>query len=249
MQPVIIEDTVVVAAGATVENVIAANPSLRGLLECPFPAKGKLVAITTATGLRIDLAYGSKNVVASSELHVATVPEEPYDIVNQDWYPSEGDQLSLRVSNSAGGPVTLRYRIMLTPLVDDGWVPGMPFDMSPYPDSVVMQRGPIAIAAGAVDVQLLDGLRYERNPVPSFLSVLMTQSAIGCLRQLFVEQDRIAPPSAINIGNRVPLDPLDTTIAGVEVPANALQQLQVSNPTAGALNVFWKTVNQQLYRT
>jgi len=246
MQPVIIEDTISIAATSTNENVIVSNASLRGLLQTPYPCRIRLLAVQSVTGLRLDFDHGSKNTVKSSEVRVATFAEDPLDIINDAHYAQEGEQLVLRAVNTTVGAITLRYRIVLEPMVDDDWTPGTAVDLPP--DTRVMQRGPISIAAASVDVQLLDGLAYERLDVPSVLRVLMSQSAIGLLRQLYIEQDRIAPPSSIAISNRIPQDPFDTTIEGVEVPENALQQLQVSNPTGGALNVFWKTKNQEMIR-
>lgn len=246
MQPVIIEDTISIAGSATNENVIVSNSSLRGLLQTPWPCRGRLLAVQSVAGLRIDMDHSSKNVVKSSEVRVATFAEDPLDVINEEWYADEGEQLVLRVANTTIGAITFRYRIVLEPMVDDSWVPGTVVELPP--DTRVMQRGPIVVAPAAVDVQLLDGLAYERLNVPSMLRVLMSQSAIGLLRQLYIEQDRVAPPSAIAISNRIPQDPFDSTIDGVEVPENALQQLQVSNPTGGALNVFWKTKNAELVR-
>jgi hypothetical protein len=247
MQPVIIEDTISIAANSINNNVIVSNSALRGLLEAPFPAMGKLLCVQSAAGLAVDLDYGSKNVVSAAEPRVATFAEDPLDIINSEWFCEEGDQLVLRVINTTAGALTFRYRIVLEPLVDESnWIPGQRIPMPP--DTRVMQRGPIAITNNSIDVQLLDGLKYERVNVPSILRVLMTESAIGMTRQLFIEQDRIAPPSSISIANRIPQDPFDTTIDGVEVPANALQQLQVSNTSGGTLNVFWKTKNKELVR-
>lgn len=248
MQPVIIQDAISIAANSINENVIASNASLRGLLEAPFPARGRLLAVISATGLRVDMGYGQKIVAASCDLRVsASTPEDPLDVLNDEWYCGEGDQLVLRAVNTTGGAITLRYMIILEPLVDDSWVKGQQVDLPP--DTLVMQRGPVSIANGTNDQQLLDGLKFERVTVPSILRVLMTQSATGILRQLYIDQDRIAPPSTISLANRVPQDPFDSTINGVEVNPNALQQLQVSNNSGGALNVFWKTKNAQLQRT
>jgi len=246
MQPTIIEDTISIAANAVNENVIASNASLRGLLQTPYPCRIGLMCVQSAAGLKVDFDHGSKNVVKSSDPRVATFTEDPQDVINDDAYANEGEQLVLRVANLTGGALTFRYRIVLLPVVDDSWVPGTAVQLPP--DTRVMQRGPISVAAAAVDVQLLDGLAYERLDAPSILRVLMSQSAIGLLRQLYIEQDRVAPPSTFPISNRIPQDPFDNTIEGVEVPENALQQLQVSNPTGGALNVFWKTKNQELVR-
>jgi len=249
MNPVIIEDTQGTSAGVSYPNIIASNASLRGLIQAPFPARGKLLAVATVTGLLIDFDYGSKNVVSAAEPRVATFPEDPIDVINDEFYVNEGDQLALRVTNPTGGAITIRYRLILFPLVGDDWTPGTPFDMSPYPDTRVMQKGPVVITNGTVDSQLLDGLRYERMPVPCLTRVLMSQSAIGMTRQMYIDQDRIAPPSTFPISNRVPQDPFDSSIEGIEVPQNALQQLQVTNLSGGSLNVFWKTKMQETYRS
>jgi len=243
MQPVIIEDSISIAANAVNENVIVSNASLRGLLQTPFPGKLKILAVCSAAGLRIDFTQGTKQVVSSYNLRVATVAEDPLDVVNDEAYAEAAEQLVLRCSNSTGGALTLRYRIQMIPWADDA---GNFMELPP--DTLVMQRLQ-SIAAAAVDIQLLDGLMFERISTPSILRVLMTANAAGLLRALYIEQDRIAPPSAISIANRIPQDPFDTTVEGVEVPENSLQQLQVSNPTGGAIVALWKTKNAQLVRT
>lgn len=245
MQPQIIEDAFTLPPGIT-ENVIANNNSLRPLLRAPFQARGKILAVISAAGAFIDLDYGSKNVVASSELRVGTDLQDVFDVINDDFYVSEGDILVLRGNNTTGGNLTLRYRIVLDPneVHDEN---GNPLELPP--DGRVQQRGPVSIAAGAVDVNLWDGLRYERAPVPSMLEVFMTASATGLNRQLYVAMDRISPPTAIAPLNRVPQDPMDSTISGVEAPPDKLLQLQVSNPTVGALNVFWREKLTELVRS
>lgn len=240
MQPVIIEDSISIAANSVNENVLASNSSLRGVMRAPFRARGGLAAVQSATGLTFSLDYGSKNVVASSNARVsASTPDDPLDVINDAWFCEEGDQLVLRAANTTGGAIVLRYRLVL-------------MDMSGQelpPDCRVMQAGPITVNAAAVDSQLLDGLRYERAPVDSILEVFMTQSAAGLLRALYVDMERIAPPSAISLNNRIPQDPFDKTVDSVQVIKDQLIQLQVSNPTAGALNAFWKIKLQELART
>lgn len=246
MQPTIIQDAISIAANSINENVIVSNAALRGLLESPYPARIRLLAVVSATGVRIDAAHGSTNYAASCDLRVSSsTPDDPLDVVNDLAYTQSGEQMVLRAVNNTAGAITLRYMIILEPLVDDMWVGG---DVDLAPDTVVMQRGPVSVADGTAALQLLDGTRFERVNVPSMLSVFMTQSATGILRQLFIDQDRIAPPSTISLNNRVPQDPFDSTINGVEVPPNSLQQLQVSNNSGGALNIFWKTKNLQLVR-
>jgi len=245
MQPTIIEDVISIAAGATNENVIVSNPSLRGLLNAPYPSRIRLLAVTSAAGLRITAIHGSQSYIAASDPRVATSPEDPLDLINGDAYCQAQEQMVIRVNNSTGGALSLAYRMILDPLVDESW-DGNPVELPP--DTVVMQQL-LSIAAAAVDVQVLDGLTFQQLSEPAILRVLMTGSAAGLLRQLFIDQDRIAPPSAVAATNRIPQDPFDTTIDGVEVQANGQQFLSVSNPTGGALTVRWKTKAQKLIRT
>jgi len=245
LQPVIIQDAISIAANSINENVIASNAALRGLLEAPFGARIRLLAVISATGLRIDAAHGSKRYASSCDLRVsASTPDDPLDVVNDEAYTDAGEQQVLRATNTTGGAIVLRYMLIMIPYVNEN---DQPLELPA--DTLVMQRGPVSVADGTAALQLLDGTAFERVNVPSALEVFMTQSAAGILRQLFVDQDRIAPPSAISLNNRIPQDPFDKTIGSVRVPANALQQLQVSNNSGVALNVFWKTKNHQAYRT
>lgn len=244
MQPVIIEDVISIAAGATNDNVIVSNPSLRGLLNAPYPCRIRLLATTSAAGLRVDATHGSQKYVDSADPRIANFAEDPLDLINGDAYCQAQEQMVLRVNNSTGGALSLAYRLILDPLVDDDW-DGNAVDLPP--DTVVMQRLQ-SIAAAAIDTQLLDGLTFQQIAEPGYLRVLMSGSATGLTRQLFIDQDRIAPPSAVSISNRMPQDPFDTTIDNVEVKANAQQFLSVSNPTGGALTVRWKTKFRKLIR-
>lgn len=244
MQPVIIEDSQSIAAGTTADNVIALNPSLRPLLSVPWPARIRLLCVQSSSGLRYDALHGSKSYVQSSEPRVASAMEDPQDLITEEAFAEEGEVLAIRVSNPTAGGLTFRYRLTLEPYVDEA---GNFMELPP--DTLVMSRGPISIANGTVDQQLLDALPQEKLPVPSILRVLMTASAVGLTRQLYIDQERIAPASAVGATNRSPQDPFDSTIDGVEVPEQAKQQLQITNQSGGALNVFWKIKNRQLVRT
>lgn len=247
MQPIIIEDTLSVSASSTIENALAENNTFRGVMMAPFPARLRLLAVQSAAGLRIDCLHGAKAYVQSSEVRVATFPEDPLDVINEEAFTEEGEVQTIRIVNTTVGALTFRYRLMMIPLVDESWMPGQAVQLPP--DSLVTQRGPVSVANGENDLNLLDGLPQERVPTPSILRVLMTQSAAGITRQLYIDQDRIAPRSVISIANRIPQDPFDSTVDGVEVPPNAQQQLLVTNASGGALNAFWKVINQQLIRT
>lgn len=244
MDSIIIEDVQSIAAAAVVDNLIVINNALRPLAKIPFPCRGKLLAVASGgtlgtSGLRIELTHGQRKVLASSDIRIPSVfsPEDPMDIICDDWYGEPGEMLALRVVNSSAGALSIRYRILLEPLYED-WVNGMNYGPLP-PDTLVQQRSQ-SIAANTPDLNVLDGLEFEQLPVPSMLRVLMTSAAIGLTRQLYIEQQRIAPPSAISILNRTPMDPFDETIKGVEVAENDQQILQITNSTVGAIVVHWK---------
>lgn len=237
MQPVIIEDIIAIAANTINDNVIVSNPSLRRYLRAPFPARGKLLATQSAAGLVIDFDYGSKNVVASSNPRVVAGINDPENLLSDMWWCNEGDQLVLRASNPTAGALSLRYRIVLEPAEQL------------LPDSRIITRGPIAIAAGAVDFQLLDGLRYERPPVDCMMDAYIIGSATGLTRTINIDTENISPPAAVNPINVIPREPFDITIHDVEVPADKLIEFAISNPTAGALNAFWKMRLQELVRS
>lgn len=240
MNPVIIEDFISIPANTVIDNVIVQNSSLRRFLRAPFLAQAELVATISAAGLTVDMDYGSKNVVSNyiPRIETAAQPmQEGLDTLNDEFFPDEGDQLVLRAVNSTGGALSLRYRITLDP-IEGGEV---------EPDKRVT-GSTVAIAAGAVDTQVLDGNRYERPPVPSVLSVYMTASATGLTRRVDVDTETIAPPSTIPPANRTPQDPFDLSVAGIEVPQDKLILLPISNPTAGPITVFWRTELKELFR-
>ncbi len=250
MNPWVIEDSQSIAANTVVDNIIAINNSLRGVMQAPFPFRGGLLAVqTTGPGLRIDLTIGGKKVVYNSDLRIATTFQDPDDVVNDEFHGTEGDNIALRVANTTAGALVLRYRFVGMPLVDESnWQPGMAFDLSPYPDCMVMQRGAVAVANATVDLDLLDSLDLQRLPYPTRQRFFMSASAAGMTRTLFIEQDRVAPPSFINITNRLPLDPFDLAVDGLEVPPNHDVKLQVTNNSGGALNAFWKQKAYEVFR-
>lgn len=243
MQPIVIQDAIAIAANSVNNNVIASNDSLKILQMLPAASKVTVLAVQSATGLQIDFDIGSANVIAESNMRVsASTPENPYDVVNDEIYGNQGDLMALKAANTTGAPITLRYMVIAEPLAEPGVMLQLP------PNHRVTQQGPTSIANNSVDFQLLDGLRLERPSVDSVLDVLMTQSATGMFRSLFVDTERIAPPSTISLANRIPQDPLDMTVTGVEVGANQEIQLSVTNQSGGALNVFWKLILKQLVR-
>lgn len=242
MQPIVIQDTVSIAANSSNNNVIASNTSLVALRRLPFPAKVTLAMVGSAS-LVISFDIGGENIVDASNLRVsASTPQIPLDVVTDNGYGQEGDLLTLKAVNPTAGALTLRYMIIAEPLAEPGTVVPLP------PNNRVIVQGPIAIANNTIDFQLLNGLRYERPAKDSIVDFFMTQSAAGLLRQVYVDSDRIAPPSTISLENRIPQDPFDLTVGGIEVAKDSEIQLSVTNQSGGALNVFFKMVLRELYR-
>lgn len=243
MQPIVIQDAIAIAANSVNTNVIASNTSLKALQRLPFACKISFAMVQSATGITIDLDVGSSNVIASSNGRVsASTPETPLDVLNDDFFGYEGDLLTLKATNTTGGAITIRYMFVAEPMAEPGEAVQLP------PNALVMVAGPVAVANGLTDFQLLDGLRYERAPTPCALDIFMTQSAAGMTRSVYIESERIAPPSAISLANRIPQDPFDVTVTGIEVEQDKEIQLSVTNLSGGALNVFWKTKMQQMVR-
>lgn len=247
MNPTVIEDSVSIPAGVT-ENVITLNNSLRKFLNAAHDGKCRFAAVQSAAGLRLDLTIGSKLFIASSEPRVGTDLSEPYDVFNDNMSARRGDQFTLRANNTTAGALTLRFRLVNEALKEDGSSLSEQEWAQVPPDDRTMQRGPVSIADGSVDFQLLDGLIWERPPVPSYLQLFMTASAAGMTKTLDVEETNIIPPSAIAPNNRVPRDPDDAVIEGVEVADRDLILVAVTNRSGGALNAFWKTKLTELAR-
>jgi len=244
MQPMVIQDTISIAANSTNNNVIASNSSLQILRRLPFPAKVTLAFVQSGTGLQMDFDIGSQNVVAVSNGRVSgSTPQIPLDVINGEAYGNEGDLLTLKAANTTGGALSLRYQIICEPLAEPGQIVQLP------PNSRVIVQGPTAIVNNTIDFQLMNGLRYERPPVDSIGDLFMTQSASGITRQLYIDTEKIAPPSTISLENRIPQDPFDMTVSGFECPADKEIQISVTNQSGGTLSIFWKLVLKELYRS
>lgn len=240
MQPIVIQDSISVAANTVNENVIASNNALRGLLRLPSGVWRISISFTqSALGMLADFNVGSRNVVSSTAPRVdAGAPQYPLDVINSDCYGEEGDILTLRVTNTTGGALIFRYMVTAEQ-IDVSDVQG---------DTRVIAQGPITVNNGVTDQQILDGLRYERAAADSILNIYMTSSAAGLTRQVYIDMDRVAPTSAISIANRMPQDPYDLTLSGVQVPKDSLIQIPISNPTGGALSIFYKITLKELSR-
>lgn len=233
MTPVVIQDDVSIAANTTVENVIMQNTGAQRYVRAPFNAIGQLALRQSATGLRFELVVDGKTILDSSDANIASRIAIPDNIVVEQFFVRDGGQLVLRVINTTGGALTGGYRISLEEAQEQP------------PACRVTCRGAISIAANTT-VQLLSGLRFERPVEDSVLSVLATISALGVLLEVFIDGKSVAPAFPVGTTNRIPLNPYDMLLNGIEVPKDSLIELRAQNTTGGALNIFWITMLQEI---
>jgi len=229
MQPIVIEDSIAIAAATVIDNVINSNSSLIQYLRVPFNCRGAFAGVISATGIRVDVSIGTRNAISDSDLRVGTDLQVPLDVVNDAFFGEAGQTIIVRASNTTGGSLTLKYKLILVPFA--GALPS---------NIVVMQRGPVTVANNSLDLSLLSGLRYERAPRNCVATFLMTSSAAGMTKKVNIDMEQVAPPSAVSPLNRVPQDPFDTILEGVEVPYDKLIQLLVTNTSGGSLNAFFR---------
>jgi len=235
MQPIIIEGSLAIAAGETVNNVIRAIPSLERYLRAPTSSPfwdGSLEAVFSEPLVGYaSLDYGAKSVVDSSLLAEGAFLTFPYNMINSDWHCGGGDQLVLSCQNrDAVVDGVLYFRITLRPTEERQTDSLVTQDMSAIPNSTEY-------------VSLLAGRKYERMVTPGYLAIFLSGADETLVRQVYVEQANIAPESSIPGTNRIPRDPDDFSIGGIEVPTNQLQTVQVRQASAGAgdVDVFWRT--------
>lgn len=98
------------------------------------------------------------------------------------------------------------------------------------------------IAIGATVQNLLQDSRLVQAPRSGRFTLFMNGSAAGLRVQLIIGSDEVLIDSAVNAFNRFPQTDSDATVIGVPVQAGERITLKVSNPTAGALDVFFRAV-------
>lgn len=235
MTPVIIQDTVSVAAGATVENLIAGNTGANRYIRAPFDAIGRLFASVTGTLLRLELVADGVVIMDSSDTRISAVAGnllQPDDLVVEQFFIRLNGQLVLRAVNLSAGALSVNYRIELQ-------------EAEEIPPRMRVTQRTQSIAATSI-VQLLTGLRFERPLADSLLAIFATASAAGLTMEVFVDGQSVAPALPIGALNRVPINPYDMLLNGIEVPNDKLIEMRVNNPTGGALTVNWREVLQEL---
>lgn len=242
MSPVIIQGLLTIAGNTTIENILVENSQWRRYLRCPFDAVAEFVATTTAPvqgGLVVSLDYGSKNVIHdyTPRIESADQPmQEDKDTINDQFSPNQGQIFTLRAVNQNALANAVRFRLALVPR-----------DGERLPDKRITGSTNI-LGAGAVDVQLMDGNKYERNTVPVICNFYSTASADGIQVRCEIETQTLAPTTDVTPANRQPQRPFDLTLAGMEVPPDSQILFPASNTSGGAESIQWIAEMQELYR-
>jgi len=236
MQPIILEGEVTIAAGSSVPNLIRAVPDLERYLRAPQDSpfwNAQIFAIASVAGVGfLDVEYGSKRVVDHAQLVQATNITNPYTLINGDWHPKAGDMLVLRGFNEdPADPITITFRVILEAAEQQ------------ETDTLVMQDSTV-IAADAVPQHAFAGRQFETVEKPGLLTLFLSADDVGQKRSVYIEQTNIAPPSNIPATNRIPLDPDDESIDGIEVPQGKKQDLELLG-TQGNV-VFWRSAFKEL---
>jgi len=241
MQPISFGDVVTLAAAEQNANVIVNNASMRRFLRAPCACQVQLFVSVSDSDVSFEFTHGSSKVVDLSQAIVRTAGliNEAEDLINDDIYARQGDQFVLRAVNNDAGSQTLTYRIVLTPLAEPGQEVQLP------PETLVTQRGPVALTAAQVDLQLLDGRAFERALAPSHLDLYLTCSASPPTFTLTIGNKQISPPSRIPPQNRMISKLQDLVVGDVEVMPDEIISVAISN-TSGTPNVWMRTELKQL---
>lgn len=238
MTPIIIQDTVSVAAATTNENLLNSNTGAQRYIRPPMNVDCKLllgVSSLAQPGLRLELVVNGECILDLSDARqVAAVAQllQPDDIVVEQFFCPQGAQIVIRAVNGSAGAITCTYRIEMHE--SEG---------RQFPQRLTQRFQ--AIAANTT-VSILTGLRYERPIVDSLLDIFASASATGVQLQLLVDGKSVAPAMPVGATNRMPLNPYDQVLNQIECPKDALIELIAQNTTGGALNFFWRTALQDL---
>lgn len=96
-----------------------------------------------------------------------------------------------------------------------------------------------AVAAGAVDAQILVGSDIEFLTNPSIVTFFIAQSATGLNVSIKADSNVLLPGAAPNVvaaAGRL-IDPDDMVVNGVVLPAGTRLKIEADNPTGGILTL------------
>lgn len=98
----------------------------------------------------------------------------------------------------------------------------------------------VSVAAGATNKTQLNGTLFQFSPGDGVMDLFGTGSAIGLRLSFKVSGDTVVEDSAINSQNRFPVVPDDEIRGDIPVDSGELIQMEITNPTAGALTFFYR---------
>lgn len=105
---------------------------------------------------------------------------------------------------------------------------------------------PVAIvAANDLNKNVVRDEQFMTAPFSGYLKLSDTGSAAGLQRTLNVGGTAVVSDGTVNTNNRMPLDPDDTIIDGVEVFSGQQIFLAVRNTTGGALTYRGRIILEQ----
>lgn len=235
MQPIVLQGIVTLAAGAQNPNVLDSISSIDRYRRCPFPCQIELFVSVSDADLTFSFEHAASRVVDSSSarVRVAGTLLESEDLINDEIYSGEGEQLVLRANNADASSQTITFKLVLNPLAQPGEQVQLPME------TLVTQSGPVALTATTVDLQLLTGRFIERFQRPGLLTIFASASTNTPQWQVYVGQANVVPPMTANVANNIPSALNDRMVDGVEVAADTQIQISVSNAT-GTPSVFFR---------
>lgn len=237
--PILISDTVAVAANTTIENVIASNTAAQRYIRPPMNVQCKLMAAVSGLsipGLRLELIVDGKSILDGSDARtIASAGQllQPDDIIVEQFFCRQGAQIVLRAINGSAGSLSVTYRIEMVETTER---------MLPQR---ITQRAVVIPANTTVTV--LSGLRFERPIVDSYLDVFASAGATGMQLEVYIDGNSIAPAFPVAATNRMPLNPYDQLLNNLEVPLDKLIELRAINTTGAGINLYFKTALQDLH--
>lgn len=99
-----------------------------------------------------------------------------------------------------------------------------------------------SLAAGATVNNLIQDNRLVQLPMSGFLSLAINGSATGLRVTMIVGNDEVLTDSAVNFANRQIETDKDFLVTQIPCRAGERVTLKVTNPTAGALDTFYRVV-------
>lgn len=99
-----------------------------------------------------------------------------------------------------------------------------------------------ALAATTPDENVLEKTRIVQMPRNGMVSLYICGDAIGLRARFSIGENDVLLDSAVNFANRYPETDKDGMFFRVPARSGDRLTLYLNNPTAGALNAYWRVV-------